>query len=94
MANSQVSVGTSATQIIAKNFNRINLEIYNPDGSAAVFVGESGVTTSTGIPIAAGATKSWTYQGGHHPFFYRGAVYGVVASGTISVQVWEQTEVK
>ena len=77
MGNSQVSVGTSATQIVAKNFNRINLEIYNPDGSAAVFVGESGVTTSTGIPIAAGATKEWAYQGGHHPFFYRGAVYGL-----------------
>jgi hypothetical protein len=78
------SIGTSATSIVAARTGaigtgRIAATLYNY-GSVTVFVGPSGVTTSTGIPVVAGASLTLNTTA---------ALYGVVASGTGAVAVAE-----
>jgi hypothetical protein len=99
MAASGVTVGTSATQIISKsrssNTARIGLLIKNTDASDTVYLGESSSTsTSSGYPLAAGGELRFDYGGGKSQFFYRGDVYGIVASGTVNVRVWEFLETR
>lgn len=89
MSIASVSVGTSATLIIAQNFERVGLIIDN-DGGATVFLGDgSGVTTSTGIQLANDATRELFPPTNAGSFYYKGAIYGIVASGTNTVRVWE-----
>lgn len=78
VANSSVTVGTSATVIAAPRARRASLLVQNND-SAAIFVGDANVTTSgahTGLKIAAGATQPF----GEMP----GVVYAISAAGTTS----------
>lgn len=51
----QVAILTTATQIIAANNSRAALLVTN-EGTATVYLGDASVTTSTGFPLAAGAT--------------------------------------
>ena len=53
----QVSVGVSATQIIAANAARKGVLIFNA-GSVTVYIGAAGVTTATGHILPAGASLS------------------------------------
>jgi hypothetical protein len=73
-----VSVGTTATRIWAgKSIGRSALVFNN--GAATLYVGtDANVTTSTGIPVAAGSGESFSA--------YTGAVYGICASGTLDVR--------
>lgn len=80
-AQTTVSVGTSATQILASKITRRSFEIAH-NGAATVFLGpDNTVTTSNGTPLLAYATYS-------RPG-YTGAVFGIVASGTQDVRVGE-----
>lgn len=83
IATNQVSVGTTVggTKIIGANSKRVAVTITNT-GASAVFVGASGLTTTTGHSIAAGA--SFTFQN------FVGDVYGIVASGTVTVSYVEE----
>lgn len=93
MANSVVTVSTSATRVIIKNPKRVGLEIHNNDGSAVLRWGvDSGVTATSGIPLAAGATKVFTLEGDRE-FAYWGDIYAIAGSGTISVAVMEMERV-
>lgn len=80
-ATSQVSVGTTATSLAAARPSRIKLVIQNLS-TTPVYIGPAGVTTANGLllPGTAGATLEipTTAQ-----------VFGIVATGTGSVAVFE-----
>jgi hypothetical protein len=79
-APSAVSVGATATLLKDANSSRKELWIAN-NSSVTVYIGDSSVTTTSGIPVAAGATyiiDSTT-----------AAVYGIVESGTADCRVVE-----
>lgn len=71
---SAVSVDTTAggTEILAKNNLRAEAVLFN-NGANTIFVGPSGVTTATGLPMAAGA--AFTLQG-------QAALFGIVAAAS------------
>ena len=52
------SVGTSAVAIGSNPAGRKWIVVYN-NGSAAIYVGGSGVTTSSGVPVPAGGSASF-----------------------------------
>lgn len=82
--NGQVSVTTSPTQIVAANSARKRIVITNT-GSTAVYLGPSGVATSTGHLLAGAAG---------YPFviYTKAAIYGIVGAGTQTVTYWEEVE--
>lgn len=75
-----VSVGTSATPIIASNAARKALYIVN-NGTVPVYLGNSGVATTTGLPLLAAGSVTDVVT--------TDAWYGIVASGTADVRVVE-----
>ena len=84
-----VTVTTSATQLVAENFERIALHIDN-QGGQTVFIGtDSSVTASTGITLADGAKLIFDYEGGHPQFFFQNGLWGIVAATTADVRVME-----
>jgi len=84
---SQTSVGTTATLIgplhsgSADNQAGGSVAFYNP-GPTAVVIGNASVTTSIGFTLPSGATFQADLQLGE-------LVYGIVASGTQTVQTLE-----
>jgi hypothetical protein len=81
IVTNQVSVGTSATQIVAARANRRSVLIVQ-EGTTLVRVGGSSVTTSTGIPLPGVQYSELSLDGG-------AAIYGIVASGTAIVSYAE-----
>lgn len=75
----QVTVGTSATSVIAAGVAGLRAVVRNA-GSTSVFLGPAGVTTTTGYELAAGDSVEVPVNGG-------GEVFGVVATGTEPVHV-------
>lgn len=81
-----VSVGATATLIIAANTKRQELIITNNSTSPDIFLGiTSAVTSSTGLPLYAGQTRERSRGFGT----WLGDVYGISASGTADIRVWE-----
>jgi hypothetical protein len=80
VASSSVSVTTSATVLHTADSDGVDVILYN-SGSATVSVGPSGVSTSTGFPLAAGASLSMRLPPAD-------VVYGIVATGSESVIVF------
>lgn len=77
----QVSVGTTATLILAAESERIEAWISN-QGGASVFLGDdTSVTTSNGFELPTGEILRLE--------FYTGAIYGIVAAGTNTVGTLE-----
>lgn len=74
VATNQVTVADTATLIRAADPRRRGLLIVN-HGTTAVFVGDSTVTTTTGLLLAGVVGASVSVP-------TKGAVYGVVASGS------------
>jgi hypothetical protein len=70
--------GTVNSVVIPSTFSSSSNFIIQNTGASTVYLGQSGVTTSTGLALAAG--DSVTVLG---PVFN---VYGVVSSGTCSVE--------
>jgi hypothetical protein len=77
LATGQVSVGTTATLIVAQRSGRYGVTLINK-GSTEVDIGGSSVTTSTGSPLPAVQWASKT-------ILTTAAIYGIVASGTQTV---------
>lgn len=77
LATSQVSVGTTATQVVASRAGRSIVTVVNTT-TTDIYLGAAGVTTSTGILLPGTKGASVTLQ-------YTGALYGIVASGTATV---------
>jgi hypothetical protein len=81
-APAQISIGASATQIVAARAARMTVTVINTS-STAFYIGSSpSVTASTGVLIPAGVGVSITLA-------YTGALYGVTASGTAAVNAYE-----
>lgn len=77
-----VSVGTTATVIVAANTNRRTLSIFNNDASAVLYIGTTaGVNTSTGYPVPAGTSFQDTRT--------ESGWWAVCASGTINTRYIE-----
>ncbi len=81
LATNHVSVGTSATQIVPVNSTRRGIAVTNL-GTTDVWIGDSGVTTSTGdlLPGTKGASVFIPTTA---------AVYGIVGTGSQSVSFME-----
>jgi hypothetical protein len=84
IATSQSSPGTTATLLVAARTGavgtgRATVTLKN-FGSATVYVGASGVTTSTGFPLAGGDGMSVDATS---------AIYGIVSGGTGSIAALE-----
>lgn len=75
----QVSIGSSATLILASNL-RQGLLITNPSATVTVYIGGSGVTISNGQALLPGCSITLPVVS---------AVYGVIATGTQSVSYTE-----
>jgi len=81
-AGGQVSVGNTATSIISSNTNRKVLNIKNI-GNNTVFLGtDNSVTTSNGYPLEP--QEEFVCND------YTGQWYGIVASGTETVDYVEE----
>lgn len=85
-AGPSLSVGnaactTGATSILAANYERKGFVVQATDGT--VYLGGSGVTTSTGFPLSTGQSLSSSA--------FLGTVYGITASGTVNVRYWEES---
>lgn len=78
-ATGQVSIGTSATQIIAAG-TRQGVLITNPSTSVTVFIGGIGVTTGNGQELLPGNSITIPAVS---------AVYGIVATSTQTVSYLE-----
>lgn len=86
MASGSATVTDSASVIVAANSARHSIIIANPN-AATLYIGDSNVTTSNGIPILqyghfeedSGGTKLWM-----------GAIYGILASGSETIPYWER----
>lgn len=81
LAHGQISVGTTATVIAAARSGRGPITIVN-GGTTDVFIGNSNVTTTTGVllPGTKGASITLSCQT---------AVYGIVGTGTQTVSFIE-----
>lgn len=76
-----VSVATTATALPASALAaRRVLWIYN-NGTATIFLGPAGVTTSNGFPLLPGQSVSLAVGGL--------VIYGIVATGTVETRVME-----
>lgn len=73
----QVSVAATATQIAASRTGRNLIDVVNTT-TTAVYLGGSGVTTSTGLLLPGIVGASVTIP-------FTGALYGIVATGTATV---------
>ncbi len=70
-ATNQVSITSAGVQIVAANAARAGVLIVNPSTTITVYVGQSGVTISTGLPLLPGASVTLPVVS---------AVFGIVAS--------------
>ena len=79
-----VSVGTTATALPETPLeNRRSFMVFNNDESKTIYLGGSGVTTDSGLPVLA-QSYSPTIDAGPKMI-----VYGITASGTVDVRVIE-----
>lgn len=85
-----VTVGTTATQILGINPSRTEYKVQN-QGAASVYLGTSdNVATSgtrKGRELAAGVLESANVN--DDPELIKEALYGIVATGSADVWVWE-----
>jgi hypothetical protein len=75
-----VSVGTGATPLLTQaQQETLGLRGVIMQPASDIYIGDSTVTTASGILVAAGQTLDLAH--------YAGPIYGVCASGTVSVRV-------
>lgn len=79
----QNALSTSAEMIFAANSGVKYREVKNTDDTIVVYIGPSGVTTSTGHALLPGESFGFEGQAA------REAVYAIAASGTPTVTLFE-----
>ena len=79
--SAQVSVGTTATLLVAANFMDQTVWLHNTGG--ALYVGDSAVTTANGFKLDTGDKMEL-------PVGDNEGLYGIVASGTNTVFILKQ----
>lgn len=75
-APAQVSVTTTATQILAVTTLPSGRIVRNMDTTATMFIGPSGVTPSNGFPVYAGESFDASHTSA--------AIYGIVSTGSVT----------
>lgn len=80
IATANVATSTAAGVAAAARAGRRSVTVKNTDTSITVYLGGSGVTTGTGLPLLAG--ESITLE-------TAAAVYAIAASGTPALRVVE-----
>jgi len=86
ISHERVSIGTTATQVSSDYAGKDGqtVSVQNPSGGATVYLGGTGVTTTSyGFALAGGTDFSVEMQDGEK-------LYGVVASSTQTVNVLRQ----
>jgi hypothetical protein len=86
ISHERVSIGTTATQVSSNYAGKDGqtVSVQNPSGGATVYLGGTGVTTTSyGFALAGGTDFSVEMQDGEK-------LYGVVASSTQTVNVFRQ----
>jgi hypothetical protein len=81
IATDQVTVGATATLIVAARTGRQSVTIFQ-EGAVLVRVGASGVTMSNGVPLIGVQGANIVINGGQ-------AVYGIVGTGSQAVSFME-----
>ncbi len=85
VSSSAVALNASTpTALNAPQSDPCSLLVHNADGSIVVYLGGSDVTTSNGVPLAAGVKQSVNNLAGGE------RLYAIAASGTPSVRVLKQ----
>lgn len=88
MAYNTVSVGTSATLIVAANSARQKLHIVNTEEGKIVYIGpDKSITVNNAIPLYETQTRDSNKDWGS----WLGDVWGIVAADTADVRYWEVT---
>jgi len=82
LAVAAVTVGTSATLLAAANSSRQALTIMN-NGTATIYLGGSGVTTASGLPVTAG--QGFVVEG------TTAALYAISGTAGQDVRVMEES---
>jgi len=85
-----VTVGTTPTRLCLKNAYRKGLQIQNKDSSVTVYLGGNSVSASgdlQGLAVLPTELWSWNIQDEGRKYEW----YGIVASGTATVCVQEDT---
>ncbi len=84
-----VSVGSTAIQLLAENPNRQEMRFINYSTSPDCFLGvDSNVTTTTGFPLFSGSEQDADRSMGS---MYLGAVWAITSGspGNADIRVWE-----
>ena len=77
-----VSVDATAELVLAANTSRTSCVIQNADATDIVYIGPtSGVLTTNGLKIAAGASVTIDD--------YLGEIWGIGSAAAVDVRVWE-----
>lgn len=86
MTYTQVVVSTTPILIVAADNARRQFRMQN-QGAVAVYYGpDDGITPSNTVNLPAGGFETFDDR------WYRGAIYGVTASGSSTIAIWEVTE--
>ena len=90
MGYNTVTVTTTATEIVAANSQRKDVDIANTDAGEIVYIGpDSSVTTSNAIPLYPQQTRDKPKMLSEH---WKGPIFGIVGTGTADVRYWEVTQ--
>lgn len=85
LAAANHSLTTTASEILAASTTRRSLIIQNIDASIDVYIGPSGVTSSTGLKLAAGQSVTIDKAAA-------AAVYAVAASGAPAIRTLTESD--
>ena len=86
---SNVNVGTQVIKIVSANTKRQELILCNSSLTPDIYLGpDSTVTSATGLPLFAGQSRECVKSFPN----YKGDIYGISASGTADVRVWENSQ--
>lgn len=85
ITNSVVSVGITATSLASANENRITLVFHNMHATEIVYLGGSGVTVGSGLPLRPASEKAFTEEDAL-------AAWWGIAGATAEVRVIATTE--
>ena len=88
LATGATTVTTGATKIYSTNEDA-EMRAINNGGTNTLFIGNSGVTSANGFPIAPAGTLQMTAGDFTHAGVYNGEMWAVVTTGTNAVRTME-----
>jgi len=89
VSQAAVSVTTSATKMLAENYQRCAALIYHNGAQMLYWGTDNTLTIANGMPLAPGTDIKLESTGPQMSAFYFGDIYGIVEAGTADVRVVE-----